>query len=74
MPQSDVFCMDCMDGLRTTPDKYYDLAIVDPPYGGGSSQNIQVERERERERDGRRIARRFRTVQGCNRRTLRRSV
>ena len=49
MPQSDVFCMDCMDGLRTTPDKYYDLAIVDPPYGGGRSQNIQVERERERE-------------------------
>ena len=24
---------DCMDLLRQTPDKYYDLAIVDPPYG-----------------------------------------
>ncbi len=26
---------DCMDLLRQTPDKYYDLAIIDPPYGIG---------------------------------------
>ena len=26
--------MDCMDGMRDFPDKYFDLAIVDPPYGG----------------------------------------
>ena len=25
--------MDCMDGMREFPDKYFDLAIVDPPYG-----------------------------------------
>ena len=25
--------MDCMDFMRDKPDKYYDLAIVDPPYG-----------------------------------------
>jgi len=32
---------DCMDLLRKTPDKYYDLAIVDPPYGiGASSKNF----------------------------------
>ena len=24
---------DCMDLLKQTPDKYYDLCIVDPPYG-----------------------------------------
>ena len=24
---------DCMDLLKETPDKYYELAIVDPPYG-----------------------------------------
>lgn len=24
--------MDCMDLLKATPDKFYDLAIVDPPY------------------------------------------
>ena len=27
--------MDCMDGMRQFPDKYFDLAIVDPPYGDG---------------------------------------
>ena len=26
--------MDCMDGMKQFPDKYFDLAIVDPPYGG----------------------------------------
>ena len=24
---------DCMDLLKRTPDKFYDLALVDPPYG-----------------------------------------
>ena len=27
--------MDCMDGMREFPDKYFDLAIIDPPYGIG---------------------------------------
>lgn len=27
--------MDCMDGMKEFPDKYFDLAIVDPPYGNG---------------------------------------
>ena len=27
--------MDCMDGMKQFPDKYFDLAIVDPPYGDG---------------------------------------
>ena len=26
--------MDCMEGMKKFPDKYFDLAIVDPPYGG----------------------------------------
>lgn len=29
--------MDCMEGMKHFPDKYFDLAIVDPPYGGGNS-------------------------------------
>lgn len=29
---------DCMDLLKQTPDKYYDLAIVDPPYGIGAGK------------------------------------
>ena len=27
--------MDCMDGMEQFPDKYFDLAIVDPPYFSG---------------------------------------
>ena len=27
--------MDCMDGMKEFPDKYFELAIVDPPYGIG---------------------------------------
>ena len=38
--------MDCLDAMRQMPDKAFDLAIVDPPYGGGAgSQFVQVERE-----------------------------
>lgn len=25
--------MDCMEGMKKFPDNYFDLAIVDPPYG-----------------------------------------
>ena len=25
--------MDCMEGMKEFPDKFFDLAIVDPPYG-----------------------------------------
>ena len=28
-----VYNMDCMVGLREYPDNYFDLAVVDPPYG-----------------------------------------
>ena len=30
------YLMDCMEGMARFPDKYFDLAIVDPPYGGGN--------------------------------------
>ena len=29
---------DCMEYMATVPDKYFDLAIVDPPYGIGASE------------------------------------
>ena len=31
--------MDCMEGMKEFPDKYFELAIVDPPYGIGISEN-----------------------------------
>lgn len=33
MPVSEVFNIDCMEGLRAAPDNHWDLAICDPPYG-----------------------------------------
>ncbi len=30
---SEVFNIDCIEGMKKYPDKYFDLAIVDPPYG-----------------------------------------
>ena len=30
---------DCMDLMARYPDKYFDLAIVDPPYGAGNVKN-----------------------------------
>ena len=30
---SEVYNMDCIAGMKEYPDKYFDLAIVDPPYG-----------------------------------------
>ena len=30
--------MDCMKGMKEFPDKYFDLAIVDPPYGIGETE------------------------------------
>ena len=32
---STVYLMDCIEGMKQFPDKYFDLAIVDPPYGIG---------------------------------------
>lgn len=30
---NNFYNMDCMEGLKLIPDKYFQLAIVDPPYG-----------------------------------------
>ncbi|MDE3023917.1 MAG: site-specific DNA-methyltransferase [Pseudomonadota bacterium] len=42
-----LYHMDCMDLLRATPDKYFGLACVDPPYGigmaGGKVGNSRVD-------------------------------
>ncbi len=32
--------MDCMELLKQTPDKYYELSIVDPPYGININMNM----------------------------------
>lgn len=40
-PKSEVFNQDCMIGMRQFPDKYFELAIVDPPYGINAA-NMQM--------------------------------
>ena len=32
--------MDCMEGMKEFPDKYFDLCIVDPPYGININHNM----------------------------------
>lgn len=32
---STTYLMDCVEAMRGFPDKYFDLAVVDPPYGIG---------------------------------------
>lgn len=45
LPFLSLFHADCMEIMKQYPDKYFDLAIVDPPYGlerfkkGGSHVN-----------------------------------
>lgn len=35
MKLAGLYNCDCMEAMREYPDKYFDLAIVDPPYGSG---------------------------------------
>ena len=35
---------DCMTIMKEYPDKYFDLAIVDPPYGINRSNNFGSEK------------------------------
>ena len=39
MAKSNTFNTDCMEFMRNIPDKYYDLAVVDPPYGLDNFKN-----------------------------------
>ena len=40
MSKSEVFNEDCMEGMKRYPDKYFDLAVVDPPYGININHNM----------------------------------
>lgn len=36
---------DCMDGMKLFPDNYFDLAIVDPPYGDADAGGTAARRD-----------------------------
>lgn len=37
--RSEVYNIDCLEYMRSLPDKAFELAVVDPPYGIGISSN-----------------------------------
>ena len=39
---TQVYNEDCMIGMARYPDKYFDLAVVDPPYGIGAAKQIDL--------------------------------
>ena len=43
-PSSELYNMDCVQGMKHYPDKYFDLAIVDPPYGIGAGSKSFINR------------------------------
>jgi len=43
-PVSDVFNEDCMIGMARYPDGFFDLGIVDPPYGGRMMKKNKYQR------------------------------
>ncbi|MBQ1449021.1 MAG: hypothetical protein IIZ15_02850 [Coriobacteriales bacterium] len=57
---------DCMDYLPDYPDNYFDLAIVDPPYGGGFTADA-MELGHRYGRFGQRFERYFENVAGGGR-------
>lgn len=48
---------DCMEGMRDYTDKYFDLAIVDPPYGDGGGGAMGWEKEKSLRRTVRKVKR-----------------
>lgn len=40
MIESIVYNEDCVQGMKRYPDKHFDLAVVDPPYGIGVNVNM----------------------------------
>jgi site-specific DNA-methyltransferase (adenine-specific) len=40
-PEITLLNIDCMQFMATLPDKAFDLAVVDPPYGIGESKNTR---------------------------------
>lgn len=66
-PFNLAYNVDCMEFMKQIPDKFFDLAVVDAPYGGGFTEgggckgwfskyhqdsSQNIQVERERERAG----------------------
>lgn len=40
MELNKLYNIDCMEGMKEFPDKFFDLAVVDPPYGIGIGHKV----------------------------------
>ena len=40
--KNEIILADCMDIMKDIPDKWFELAIVDPPYGIGISNKTKL--------------------------------
>ena len=49
-PRIDLLNVDCMEYMRGLPDKAFDLAIVDPPYGIGMDRKVGSTRKKHTQR------------------------
>lgn len=74
MAQQIALNVDCLEYMRTLPDKAFDLAIVDPPYGGGGAPcwskfcgrfGGRFDRYREDYADGRDVGGEVPVARGC---------
>ena len=57
--RSDVYNVDCVEYMRTLPDKYFDLACADPPYSYAGSEEFAKRKRFNKGRFGR-----YRNVDG----------
>ena len=49
---SEVYLMDCIAGMKHYPDKFFDLAVVDPPYGIDATKlKIRANKKENQDRD-----------------------
>jgi len=44
MAEINFYNIDCIEFMKNKPDNYYDLAIVDPPYGIGVNPNMGLKK------------------------------
>ena len=40
MAINEAYNVDCIEYMRSLPDKYFDLAVCDPPYGSGNDTKL----------------------------------
>lgn len=49
-PISEAYNMDCMEYMRRFPDKHFELAIIDPPYGIGAGSQTYGKKKKKHQK------------------------